>query len=227
MSLSSQILMHPTCTGRSRSRICSLGFSMFLQIKQGLWAEPSTAGLTAVTSVPPCPMPPLWPAEGLMNLQVVHASGPSSVFPVSKAEAGGHLQPLAELPCLLTARLDTFSKGCETAPPVFSGGQHRYGRIWVSSRACDHPSLCSPHGLVSRLVALRLARRPQQGCPLQKVFYYHLLMPLETWGFSLSAHSAPNAFLPLVFTLVAFTLFHPLWLSAEKVMSAGLQSSPR
>jgi len=121
-----------------------------------------------------------------------------------------------------------FNKGCKAAPPVFSGGLHRYGRISVSSRACDHLSLCSSHRLVPHLEALRLATCPQEGCPLQKDFHHHLLKPLETWGSSLSIHSAPNTFLPLVFsTSVAFTLFHHLWLSAEEALSAGLQSSPR
>lgn len=84
-----------------------------------------------------------------------------------------------------------FSKGHEAAPPVL-GASINTGGFGFLPRACDHPSLCSCHGLVPQLVALRLARHPQGGCPLQNMFRYYLLTLLETWGFSLSTHSAPN-----------------------------------
>lgn len=92
----------------------------------------------------------------------------------------------------------------------------------------SHSSAHSPRGLVTGLVALRLARCPWEGWPEQNVFHYHLFVLLETGGFSPSAHPSPDTFLPLVFiNSVPFTFFHPLWLSAKEKMSAGLQSSPR
>lgn len=97
MTPASQNLVHQTCTHRSHSGVCCLSFSSFLQIKQGWWVEPGTAGLPAVTSAPPCPLPSLWPAEGLMNLWVFYALGPSSPFPASGVVARGCLQPRTEL----------------------------------------------------------------------------------------------------------------------------------
>lgn len=142
---------------------------------------------------------------------------------MAQAEAEG-------LPCLPVAHSrDGFGEGCEAAPPVCSGGQQRdwaFGALpeLEISRSSAH----SPHGLGTRLVALRLARCPWEGWPQQNVFHYHLFVLLETGGCSPSAHPAPNAFLPLVFiNSVPFTFFHPLWLSAKEKMSAGLQSSPR
>lgn len=152
--------------------------------------------------------------------QVVDASGSSLLFPVGQAEAEG-------LPCLPVAHSrDGFG---EAAPPVCSGGQQRdwpFGILPELVITCS--SAHSPHGLVTDLVALRLARCPWEGWPEQNVFHYYLFMPLETVGFSPSAHPAPDTFLPLVFiNSVPFTFFHPLWLSAKEKMSAGLQSSPR
>lgn len=91
-----------------------------------------------------------------------------------------------------------------------------------------HSSAHSPHGLVTRLVALRLARCPWEGWLEQNVYHCHLFVLLEARGFSPSAHPTPDTFLPLVFiNSVPFTLFHPLWLSAKEKISAGLQSFPR
>lgn len=98
-------------------------------------------------------------------------------------------------------------------PPVFPEDQHRNGKIWFSARACDHLSLCSPHRLVLWLVALRLARCPQECCLLQKVFDYRFL--------TLFKKSMTFLFLLVLPQTQFFLLFLVLWLLLHSLTLSG------